>query len=210
MNIYEAYNQLKEDRFFSFLVPPTGYIDEHSPVQIIRNMNAPFAPQSNLHIFPGSFNPLHEAHKSIFDSFYLGSKNSNKCFYEISLERVGKEIISFDDLTKRLNQFSNYAGVWITRAMYFVEKAGLLREFKPHFHIGIDTAVRIVEQLSTLGVQGVQAKFYVYPRKNKNGNEESLNSEFPNNCPRNFIHTDHPRPDLMNVSSSKIREIKKA
>lgn len=206
MNLLQCYNKLKEDRFFSFIVPPTGYIDQYSPALTIYNFNAPFAPQSVLHVLPGSFNPLHEAHKSIFDSVSsVSSRNSYKSFYEISIERVGKEDLSFEELLKRLNQFSGYATVWVTRAKYFIEKSALLREFKPNFHIGIDTAKRISEQLGFVGMQGIHGNFYVYPRETKSGSIEDITSFFGNSCPRNFMHADHPRPDLVNLSSTLIR-----
>jgi hypothetical protein len=50
--------------------------------------------------------------------------------------------------------------------MYFFEKSGLFcnHKHKPSFHIGFDTAERIIKAHGILGAQGICANFLVYDR----------------------------------------------
>jgi hypothetical protein len=159
------YQRVLDDpnRLASFVVMPDG--------QIVNDLSLAFPleyEESILAIVPGSFNPLHDAHKAIYNEIsdrYASGKRTARAF-EISINRRGKESLSLDDLKTRLKQFEWYAPIWITNALYFSEKAGLVsQQTIPHFQIGYDTAERLIQDHGIIGVQGIIAHFVVFPRK---------------------------------------------
>jgi hypothetical protein len=111
-------------------------------------------------IISGSFNPLHKTHRYIYDQ----CMPTGRCF-EISLLRKDKEFLSFESLSDRIHQFIDYAPVLITNASTYLEKIGCLNpKWNIRFHIGIDTAERIILDHGTNGVQGIKCSFIVYDR----------------------------------------------
>jgi len=140
------------NRLSSFVIMPDGQMGRIEDI---------FSPHAIFHILPGSFNPLHEGHKAIYHQLGLGAK-----LFEISIHRKDKEPLEFEELEKRLKQFAWYAPIVVTNALYFGEKAGLFcRKSAPTFHLGIDTAKRLLADHGVVGVQGYNANFVVYPRK---------------------------------------------
>ncbi len=153
---------------------------------------------NHLHITSGSFDPLHNAHKHMHDlteSLISGSSQVNACF-EISLSRIGKAILSLDELAKRLNQFTDYADVVVTNAPTYLEKMGCIPQ-RCSFNIGLDVAEKMVEMHGTLGVRGISAIFYVFDRNGKSV------MAMPD-VPFNFVRMKMPE-ELQNISSTEIR-----
>ena len=201
MNLAHAYERLMSDPYETFLVPPSSEENE----EVIPFYSTRYALYETIQIFPGSFDPLHDAHKAIFDAVRGGQDINNKrILFELSLSRVGKNDIDLPELDKRLRQFQRYAPVWITRASLFIEKIGLMPNLSPYFHVGMDTASRLISAHGNIGVQGLRAKFYVYPRANADGKLSHVH-EITGRVPFNFLHADHPRPDLVGLSSTQIR-----
>jgi hypothetical protein len=119
-------------------------------------------------VIPGSFNPLHDAHRRFFDNAPKNYGNSWRkvvAVFELSIHRKDKEFLPFEEMAKRIEQFRGYAPVWVTNACYFIEKAGLSIPICPFFEIGFDTAERLISDHGVIGVQGIDAKFTVNPRE---------------------------------------------
>ncbi len=90
-------------------------------------------------IFPGAFNPLHEAHMQMAE--IAGEMMGAVVEFEISIENVDKPRLEFTDIAARALQFEPQRALWITRAATFVEKAKLFPGAT--FVVGADTIARI-------------------------------------------------------------------
>jgi hypothetical protein len=157
-------------------------------------------------VYPGSFNPLHDGHKDIFN--LMKSTHSDRLF-ETSITRWDKPVLSHDDLENRLKQFVDYAPIIITNVARFVDKAGLLRRYfhSVRFHIGMDTLKRMFENdYGLLGFQGIHAEFVVHERI-VNGTHETLSSFFasPESQPVNCVPGPPRDIKSMSISSTEIR-----
>ena len=90
-------------------------------------------------LFPGSFNPLHEAHQKMMAiaEARLGFRGA----FELSIENPDKPLLDYIEIHKRLAQFQ--LPVWLTRLPTFTQKA---QNFpSASFVVGIDTLVRIAD-----------------------------------------------------------------
>lgn len=167
-------------------------------------------------IVPGTFNPLHDSHKEIFESSKLHTYNrdwqeTDVAFFEISIERVNKDLLTVEKLEQKIKQFKNYAPVIVSKESRFVAKIGAYQQWlgNLYFHIGIDTAARMADDYSTVGIQGLKANFVVYDRI-FNGKEMTLETEFQDHVPKNCTRSPQIRSkESMLRSSTEIRENKK-
>lgn len=154
-------------RLHSFVIMPDGQIGEPLSMLDLPNMGHRGMNHGIFAVVPGSFNPLHIAHRRIFDGvtkLYSAHKKVVPVF-ELSINRKDKEPLTFEDLLRRLEQFEWYAPVWVTNALYFFEKTGLVSQWiRPCFQVGYDTADRLLNDHGVLGVSGMNANFVVYPR----------------------------------------------
>jgi hypothetical protein len=185
LSLSQAYDLLVENPNQCFLQTKRGYIYQAA------------GGAKPLHVYCGSFNPLHDGHRVIYD----GIESPNKV-YEISINRFDKEPLGCDDLRRRLRQFVGYAPVLITNVMKFVEKAGILRmDTKVTFHVGGDTILRILQHTSPMEVQGYNCNF-VYYKRIEHGQVLEEPTVIPRNCSRGF---EIPNA-LMRISSTQLRE----
>jgi hypothetical protein len=92
-------------------------------------------------LVPGSFNPLHDGHRGMFDAAVrrLGPGGA----FELSVTNVEKPPLSDDEIARRAAAFAGYQPLWLTRAPTFAEKARLFPGAV--FVVGADTAARIIE-----------------------------------------------------------------
>lgn len=159
--------------------------------------DAPFS-GGDLDIVSGSFNPLHIGHRALYDHIV----SANKAF-ELAVERVNKGSLTPEELIDRLNQFRGYAPVIILKHPRFIHKIGALYPWNITFHVGIDTAGRIIEAQPTVEVQGMRAKFIVYDRK-IDGRKWGL-EDIPEPRPKNFIRGMPLDETILGISSTEIR-----
>jgi len=165
-----------------------------------------------MHVLPGSFNPLHAGHRYMYESIdednfviqgygrdgYAVAATVSDKFYEISTSRIGKEDLDSSELLKRLSQFHGYAKVLVTDSPLFRDKCDYL---KPHadkiiFHVGYDTYERLVNMSEPGEVESLDCFFCVWSRDGK-----SI-TRGPRNCYASPV--DLPA-NLQGISSTKIR-----
>ncbi|HEX3871959.1 MAG TPA: hypothetical protein VHV77_16050 [Pirellulales bacterium] len=91
-------------------------------------------------IFPGAFNPLHDAHRKM--ARIASRRLAADVAFEISITNVDKPPLDFIEMRTRADQFTD-ASLWFTRAPTFVEKAAIFPGAT--FVVGADTLRRIAE-----------------------------------------------------------------
>ena len=153
-----------------------------------------------IHVYSGSFNPLHDGHKAIFSQAKL-NRSKNVAFFELSINRFDKAPVTVDELALRLRQFVGYAPVLITNVAKFVEKAGVLRgTHKPVFHVGGDTMTRLLDHSSIQEIAGFNCEFVYY---NRIVGDKKI--EFPAKMPVNCFKGTELSEDMMKISSTSLR-----
>lgn len=114
---------------------------------------------NTVHIYSGSFNPLHFGHKEIY-----ASMPENNSYFEYSLNRWGKDQHPAEHVEDIVRQFTWYAPLLITNGITFLDKIYYLQAKSPVFHIGFDTFERVVKAYGYAGSGIVPANFVVYDR----------------------------------------------
>lgn len=173
---------------------------------------------SQLHVYAGSFNPLHDGHKAIYKNMPVGNYCNDGGYYsfsgivhagkvigtslfELSINRFDKPPVSVHELEQRLSQFVGYAPVLITNVAKFSEKAGVLRgNYKVVFHVGADTITRLLNHSSIQEVAGMNCDFVYYERI-MNGTKVALSQNMPCNCRKGAEISE----ELMKISSTALR-----
>lgn len=89
-------------------------------------------------IFPGSFNPLHEAHRRMAQ--FATQRTGWPVTFELSIKNVDKPMLDFVEIADRLAQFPSQP-VLLTRLPTFIEKARISPGCT--FVVGVDTIERI-------------------------------------------------------------------
>ncbi len=157
--------------------------------------------QRQLHVYPGSFNPLHDCHRAIFSKIKEEKLQGEVAFFELSINRFDKPSVSAAELAVRLKQFIGYAPVLVTNVAKFSEKAGVLRGIYPVvFHVGGDTMLRILEHSSKEEVAGLHCSFVYYQRIMGN-----WMVKFPESMPINCFPGAELPEELMKISSTLLR-----
>lgn len=200
----DSFVQTKEGRFLPFK----------------RWMSEPAQTGQSLHVYSGSFNPLHDGHMGIFRDLPfvmssgsgVASMESSRCrgqrAFEMALTRVGKGTMSLEEMKERLAQFIGVGDIIITNVAKFVEKAGVLRPYVYalgglNFHVGADTMERLLSNLTIEEVQGYSCNFVIHNRI-MNGERVKVVDNLPLNCQ---MAKDRPEEE-MKLSSTAIRMAK--
>lgn len=92
-------------------------------------------------IFPGAFNPRHQAHTQM--ARYATERLGDQVDFELSIENVDKPLMDYTEIDRRLAQFTHEESVWLTRTATFVEKSLIFPN--KTFVVGADTIVRIAD-----------------------------------------------------------------
>jgi nicotinic acid mononucleotide adenylyltransferase len=167
IDIKSAYERLSKNPLSAFIIKRDGHIEDLETFLCVSGKNT-----CVLDVIPGSFDPLHDTHREIYDTAYKSflknnnpNKNSKGCF-EISIERFGKEDLSCEEIQKRAKQFRNYAHLLITKSPLFIDKIGILAPYVGglNFHIGADTVKRLKLTQNSMQIQALAATFVVYNR----------------------------------------------
>ncbi len=103
-------------------------------------------------LVPGSFNPWHEAHRALWEA--ARRRFGDPVAYELSITNVDKPPLPTGEVLQRAAQFRGRAGLVLTAAPTFVEKARLLPGAA--FAVGADTARRVVEPRYYGGVEAMR------------------------------------------------------
>ncbi|HJL80320.1 MAG: cytidylyltransferase [Gammaproteobacteria bacterium] len=93
-------------------------------------------------IFPGTFSPIHEGHLKIKE--IAEAMTQQKLFFEISVSNVDKTPLSFYEIQKTIDQFSQTQQWVLTNAPTFQQKIKLFP--KSTFVVGTDTLMRIFDE----------------------------------------------------------------
>ena len=172
----------------------------------------PRAKVGQMHVMCGSWNPLHAAHRWMFESIdedamvvqrygtrgYAIAATTSRKYFEISTARIGKEDLTQDDLMARLRQFTGYAEVLVTSQPLFADKYQVLRPYADEiiFHIGYDNYERLIQINGLREVGELGCNFCVWPRDGKSFTQG----------PKNCFASDIDLPSsLQGMSSTKIR-----
>lgn len=134
----------------------------------IKNVDQHNIVEDSITIYPGSFNPIHDAHRDL--KVLSETLTSTKTVFEISLVNFEKKRIDFDELNKRIQLIRE--DVIVSYDKTFVEKYNSLVKNYPHlrqinFVCGIDTWDRIDKSdIAKLRDTG-KVKFLVFGRNGK-------------------------------------------
>lgn len=159
-------------------------------------------------IYPGSYNPLHDAHKEIY---HLAHKITElPVFYELSICNSYKPSMDYVDLENRYKQFTNDGwrnSVILTKAPRFVDKVNLLKQyFNPKeiiIVLGADTWERVYDATAHKNgdikfFEDNNVKFLVFGRNAEIKNQDSVL----------FIKNDLAFNYNNNISSTELRKKK--
>ena len=166
-------------------------------------------------IFPGSFNPIHAAHRQMLE--IAQHRLGNRVALEIAVQAVDKPRIDYIDLEDRLEMIDAMIpgqAVWLTQTKMFEEKADLFRGTM--FVVGADTLRRFADPRFYGGnIHAVHdvlrmiaynnCRFLVFARQSENGLETMQTLEIPDML-RSLCDEVSAEEFAVNLSSSGIRE----
>lgn len=203
--LQKFYSDLVADPYKIFMVMPDGQIIDRQGIYAFADRDEGAFSMCELAVVPGSFNPLHAAHRLMIDNIPGYQHSGSKKCVEISLRRMGKPDLTVEELTKRIAQFEFYVPVLVTNAARFVEKCAVISgDISVSWHVGIDTILRMRDDYGELGIGGLKGYFTVWDRDMGDGL-----MQYPHDfkiLPHNVQRCHHQIPvELRGMSSTKIR-----
>lgn len=169
-------------------------------------------PLEDITMLSGSFNPLHEGHRSLAQ--IAGETTGEQVYFELPLVNADKDPIDLTEAHRRAVQFLGIAPLILSRAPLFSEKAALFPSST--FVLGADTATRLVAlrfydndeaklRASLDAVKASDGRFLVAGRSSK-GDFQTLEDI---NIPPAYraLFTEIPEEAFhMDISSTEIRK----
>lgn len=164
-------------------------------------------------LIPGSFNPIHDAHKAM--RIFLENSLKAHVSYEMAVTNVDKSPLDYLTIQERLQTIaqSENALVYLTNAPTFVEKSKIFPNC--HFGVGYDTAARIVDPKYYGGPQGtytalntmdsLSTRFIVFGRHSEALNKYLSLEDIADPFFQKMSRVAHLPPEVQPISSSKIR-----
>ena len=147
--------------------------------------------REGIHIYPGTFDPLRQAHIDVYKGIRSPSALDRKSIqaFEISLCHVyDPKVLSLTRIEKIVSQFRGRFNCILSNSPTIFGKIGLFRGFRRKtVHIGIFTAINIINAYKPLELQALDATVYVYPRKDAEGVTRTLQDFNHRELPTNFI-----------------------
>lgn len=156
---------LTQSQFQKIVTDPSKFVVIMPDGQQMWNTLPLNQEHKQVHLLSGSFNPLHNGHKSIY--WHVQKHISNNIFYELSCNNFNKGSISLEMINWRIAQFQWYAPLIITNCYRFYDKIQYIKppEYEISFHVGYDAAQFLTEQCyKKHEIEQLQCQFYVYPR----------------------------------------------
>ena len=93
-------------------------------------------------IFPGAFNPLHSGHIAMKN--LAEKKTGMEVSFEICIQNADKPPLSYHEIKRTIDQFSNGENWVMTKAGMFFDKSSMFPNSV--FIIGADTLIRILDE----------------------------------------------------------------
>ena len=125
----KSIDRLYAEEIGAVVISPDGQVSESLP--------------SHPVVLAGSFNPLHDGHRSMLNA--ASKVMSGPTFYEISITNVDKPMLPRKELEKRSAQImAEGSSLIVTSAPRFTEKSSLLPGAT--FVIGFDTYIRLMDK----------------------------------------------------------------
>ena len=130
----------------------------------------------SIHVYCGSFNPVHEGHKTIAQAVNHYARLDSEftitptlAMAEMCVAPRGKEIRTLELDQVREVSIELKLPVFISDKTYFIDKAEQLsklwnRNHNITFHVGIDTLIRLINDTSEKEVNDMPCRFIYYPR----------------------------------------------
>lgn len=97
-------------------------------------------PAADRLLFPGSFDPLHDGHRTMARIAEEIAERTVE--YELSIANVDKPLLDYHEIASRVAQFADRT-LWLTRAATFLEKLVLFPQST--FVLGADTYLRLAD-----------------------------------------------------------------
>ena len=154
------YPEIKEDVEHIQIPAQKGWADLMSEkIKFVTSSNK----QPKL-IFPGAFNPMHDGHIAMSE---LANKElSEEVFFEICIQNVDKPPLSYHQIKKTIDQFTDSKNWVLTKAGKFSDKAKLFPNST--FIIGADTLVRIFDERFYASRREMMKEFEIFNTNNNN------------------------------------------
>ena len=125
----KSIDRLYAEEIGALVISPNGDVSEELPEHPL--------------VLAGSFNPLHDGHRSMLNA--ASRVVSGPAFYEISITNVDKPMLPLAELEKRTSQImAEGSSLIVTSAPRFTEKSSLLPGAT--FVIGFDTYIRLMDK----------------------------------------------------------------
>ena len=155
-----TYPEIKENVEHIKIPAQEGWADLMSEkIEFVTSCN-----QQPRLLFPGAFNPMHDGHIAMSELAY--KELNEEVFFEICIQNVDKPPLSYHQIKKTIDQFTDSKNWVLTKAGKFSDKAKLFPNST--FIIGADTLVRIFDERFYASRREMMEEFEIFNANNNN------------------------------------------